>query len=71
MNLCKIDEKTQNYLDIVIERKNLSQRIVNNILKVSLTIANINGRNEITLEDLKESVNLCTSQGYELIDLTA
>lgn len=53
---CKLDKEGQEYLDR--ESENLTVRGKNNLLKVSLTLANMDGREEIHLNDLKEAREL-------------
>ena len=53
---CKLDKEGQEYLDK--ESENLTVRGKNNLLKLSLTLANMDGREEIHLNDLKEAREL-------------
>ena len=53
---CKLDKEGQEYLDR--ESENLTVRGKNNLLKLSLTIANMDGREDIRLNDLKEAREL-------------
>ena len=53
---CKLDKEGQEYLDR--ESENLTVRGKNNLLKLSLTLANMDGREEIHLNDLKEAREL-------------
>lgn len=53
---CKLDEESAKYLQKKSE--DMSPRYKANILKVALTIANMDNRREIQLEDLQESVEL-------------
>lgn len=53
---CKLDEESAEYLQKKSE--DMSPRYKANILKVALTIANMDNRREIQLEDLQESVEL-------------
>lgn len=54
--LCKLDENSSKYLESKTKEKSPRER--GNILKVALTIANMDNRKEIQLEDLQESVEL-------------
>lgn len=54
--LCKLDENSSKYLESKTKEKSPRER--SNILKVALTIANMDNRKEIQLEDLQESVEL-------------
>ncbi len=56
---CKLNKSCQKYFDSVTE-KGLSPRASANLLKVSLTIANMDGRESIRLNDLKEANELCS-----------
>ena len=53
---CKLDKEGQEYLDK--EEENLTPRGKSNLLKLSLTIANMDGREEIRINDLKEAREL-------------
>lgn len=53
---CKLDKEGQEYLDR--ESENLTVRGKNNLLKLSLTLANMDGREDIRLNDLKEAREL-------------
>lgn len=53
---CKLDKEGQEYLDR--ESETLTVRGKNNLLKLSLTIANMDGREDIRLNDLKEAREL-------------
>lgn len=59
--LCKLNKTCQNYLDKATEKHDISQRGISNILKVSLTIANMDGREKIRINDLKEATELCSN----------
>lgn len=56
--LCKLDEECQTYLNDRIQKYDLSPRNQANTLKVALTIANMEGRTEIGIDDLREAVEL-------------
>ena len=56
--LCKLDEECQTYLNDRIQKYDLSPRSQANTLKVALTIANMEGRTEIGIDDLREAVEL-------------
>ena len=53
---CKLDKEGQEYLDR--ESENLTVRGKNNLLKLSLTLANMDGREDIRLNDLREAREL-------------
>ena len=53
---CKLDKEGQEYLDK--EEDKLTPRGKSNLLKLSLTIANMDGREEIRINDLKEAREL-------------
>lgn len=53
---CNIDEKSEKLLDISINKFNLTARSVHRILKVSRTIADLEWRENISLENLAESL---------------
>ncbi len=53
---CKLDKESQAYLEK--EEDKLTPRGKSNLLKLSLTIANMDGREEIHLNDLKEAREL-------------
>lgn len=57
---CKLDKQSSSYLDKRIEKQSFTPREINNILKVSLTIANMEGRENIQLKDLQESIEMCS-----------
>lgn len=54
---CKIDEPSQQFLDDYAASKKLSHRAYFKILKISRTIADLNGEEEITQKDLQEAVH--------------
>ncbi|OHB23060.1 MAG: magnesium chelatase [Parcubacteria group bacterium RIFCSPLOWO2_02_FULL_40_12] len=54
---CKIDEPTQEFLDNYVSFKKLSHRAYFKILKLARTIADLDGKEKISLENLKEAVN--------------
>lgn len=56
--LCKLDEECQTYLNDRIQKYDLSPRSQANTLKVALTIANMEGRSKIAIDDLREAVEL-------------
>ena len=55
-DLCKLNEDCKQYFDSKTE--NMSPRKKANTLKVALTIANMENRREISIDDLKEAVEL-------------
>lgn len=56
-NLCRLNNECSAFMSKVTEF--MSPREVINILKVSLTIANMDGRTEIEIEDIKEAFGYC------------
>ena len=57
---CVLTKDLKDYLYSVASDKNLSQRRVAIIMKMAKTIANMDSRSSIQLEDLKESIDLAT-----------
>lgn len=55
---CKLDEKCADFLKNNVSKDEFSQRDVTNILKISITLANMEGREQIQLQDLNEAYNL-------------
>lgn len=58
LDKCVLNDESKSYLDSMTQRLNFSPRDIANSLKVALTIANMDNRLEISLNDLKESVEL-------------
>lgn len=57
---CQLDEESKNWFEKQNQKQGeISPRTINNILKTSLTIANMEGRENIQLKDLQESYGLC------------
>ncbi|MCR4714275.1 MAG: YifB family Mg chelatase-like AAA ATPase [Treponemataceae bacterium] len=54
--MCKLDQKCQEFFDGI--KDNYSVRDGQNMLKVALTIANMDNRREISLDDIRESAEL-------------
>ena len=54
--MCKLDDKCQEFFDGI--KDNYSFRDGQNMLKVALTIANMENRREISLDDIRESAEL-------------
>lgn len=55
---CKLDEKCADFFKNNVSKDEFSQKEATNILKVSLTLANMEGREHIQLQDLNEAYNL-------------
>lgn len=55
---CKLDEKCADFFKNNVSKDEFSQKEATNILKVSLTLANMEGREQIQLQDLNEAYNL-------------
>lgn len=56
--VCAMDDNTQDALQGMIEKLNLSARAYDRLLKVSRTIADLNGHERVTTEDLSEAACL-------------
>ena len=54
---CKIDEQTQDFLDNYVSFKKLSHRAYFKILKLARTVADLDQKEKISLENIKEAVN--------------
>jgi magnesium chelatase family protein len=54
--LCQLDKTCQNLLNTAMEKLNLSARAYDRILKVSRTISDLEGSNEILAEHLAEAI---------------
>ncbi|UCC44395.1 MAG: YifB family Mg chelatase-like AAA ATPase [Candidatus Zixiibacteriota bacterium] len=54
---CRIDEKSQSLLGLAIKKQGLSARAYDRILKVSRTIADIEGTDEIELAHVAEAIH--------------
>jgi magnesium chelatase family protein len=55
--ICKINDEGQSLLKTAMERLNLSARAYDRILKVSRTIADLDGKTDIHTEHLAEAIN--------------
>ena len=55
---CKIDDKTKQFLKNAIDKFNLSARAYDRILKISRTIADIEGVLDIKLEHIAQALQL-------------
>ena len=53
---CKVDEDSKKLLEIAFKKLNLSSRAYNRILKVSRTIADLEGREHISKQDIAEAI---------------
>ena len=56
-NFCAIDESTQNYMNITLERLGLSARSFHRILRIARTIADIAEKENVALEHLTEALS--------------
>lgn len=63
-HFCTLDSLCKDYLNNEVSRQNLSSRGTANLLKVALTIANMDSREKINIDDLKEANSLCENWGY-------
>ena len=77
-NYCELKDEASKAFFQKIEKTNLSPRGLNNILKVSLTIANMDGREQILEKDLKQAFEISSDEkmrtvlnliGYDLKEL--
>lgn len=57
-SLVTLDEKGKEFYTKVVENEELSHREVINMLRMSLTIANMEGRENVLSKDLKEAFNM-------------
>ncbi|MBO4858714.1 MAG: YifB family Mg chelatase-like AAA ATPase [Treponema sp.] len=57
-SLVVLDEKGRDFYKKIVETENLSYREVLNMLRLSLTIANMDGRENVLSKDLKEAFNM-------------
>ena len=53
---CQVDEDSKKLLEIAFKKLNLSSRAYNRILKVSRTIADLEGRENISKQDIAEAI---------------
>ena len=54
---CRIDEKTKEIIEVAFEKYKMSARAYNRILKVSRTIADLAGEEDIKIEHVYEALN--------------
>lgn len=66
-NYCKLKDEASKVFFQKIEKTNLSPRGLNNILKVSLTIANMDGREQILKKDLKQAFEISSDEKMRTI----
>lgn len=67
---CKLDEKSNNYYEKIVSESGFNHREVFNLLKISLTIANLDGREQIKLQDLQEGILISSNDKMrELLNL--
>jgi magnesium chelatase family protein len=59
---CKLDDESDKYMEKVVDKSGLSVRAVDKILKVSRTIADLEGKKDINLKHISEAVN------YRILD---
>ncbi len=55
---CKLNDECQNYVNEICTNKSETEK--KNLLKLTLTLANMDGREEIRLNDLQEANELCS-----------
>lgn len=55
---CKLDEKSEKFFEDAVKTEEFSMRESMNFLKVSLTLANLDGREKIMLKDIKDAYRL-------------
>lgn len=53
---CELDEESKNMLEIAFEKLNLSSRAYSRILKVARTIADLNEKENITINEIAEAI---------------
>lgn len=63
---CQLSEDSKKFYEKIIET-NLPQENLYNLLKVSLTIANMDGRQQIQTNDLKQATNVCMNEKMKTI----
>ena len=65
---CRLDEASEKLLEQAFRRYSLSARSVTRILKVARTVADIDGRENITVNDLAEAIQFKTREPGNEID---
>lgn len=55
---CKLDEKSEKFFEDAVKAEEFSMKESMNFLKVSLTLANLDGREKIMLKDIKDAYRL-------------
>ena len=66
-NYCKLKDEASKAFFQRMEKTNLSRRGLSNILKVSLTIANMDGREQILEKDLKQAYEISSDKKMRTI----
>lgn len=66
-NYCELKDEASKAFFQKIEKTNLSPRGLSNILKVSLTIANMDGREQILKKDLKQAFEISSDEKMRTI----
>lgn len=61
-DICKFDTKTQDYIRRMIEQLQLSARAYDRVLRVSRTIADLEGADTVTFKHVSEAM------GYRQLD---
>ncbi len=62
-DFCKLDEESQAFLEKAFVKNNLSHRGYCGVLKVSRTIADLEGRENICLKDVQEALSFRADEG--------
>lgn len=63
---CKIDDESELLLEAAFKKQNLSPRATSRILKTARTIADLNGQNDISVNDIAEAIQFKTIDKKEI-----
>lgn len=64
---CELDEKSMNFYETFTMNHDLTSREATNLLKVSLTVANMDGREKIQFKDLKQASEYAISDIAKMV----